>query len=92
MTPSVRLRVNYCTQSDLDCGHPHTRKRRIDKAFPHELRANTPQEWGDLASAWLRSVRRRSGLAALRDYVLRVALSNPAVWAYLAPNVIKNGG
>ena len=51
-------------------GDPHTGKRRIDEAFPHELRVNTnesgnvhpPQEWLDLASGWFRiMVRRRGG-------------------------------
>jgi hypothetical protein len=80
--------------------NPHTGKRRIDEAFPHELRANTNEQemfirlkngatWQVLGSD------RYDGAVGSPPYGITFsewALSNPTAWAYLAPIVIENGG
>ena len=80
--------------------NPHTGKRRIDEAFPHELRANTNEQemfirlkngatWQVLGSD------RYDAAVGSPPYGITFsewALSNPAAWAYLAPIVIENGG
>jgi hypothetical protein len=80
--------------------NPHTGKRRIDEAFPHELRANTNEQemfirlkngatWQVLGSD------RYDAAVGSPPYGITFsewALSNPASWAYLAPIVIENGG
>src|SRR5580704_12072582 len=80
--------------------NPHTGKRRIDQAFPHELRANTNEQemfirlkngatWQVLGSD------RYDAAVGSPPYGITFsewALSNPAAWAYLAPIVIENGG
>ena len=80
--------------------NPHTGKRRIDEAFPHELRSNTNEQemfirlkngatWQVLGSD------RYDAAVGSPPYGITFserALSNPAAWAYLAPIVIENGG
>ena len=80
--------------------NPHTGKRRIDEAFPHELRANTNEQemfirlkngatWQVLGSD------RYDAAVGSPPYGITFsewALSNPAAWAYLAPIVTENGG
>jgi phage terminase large subunit len=80
--------------------NPHTGKRRIDEAFPHELRANTNEQemfirlkngatWQVLGSD------RYDAAAGSPPYGITFsewALSNPASWAYLAPIVLENDG
>src|SRR5271170_8147679 len=80
--------------------NPHTGKRRIDEAFPPELRANTNEQemfirfktgatWQVLGSD------RYDAAVGSPPYGITFsewALSNPAAWAYLAPIVIENGG
>jgi len=75
-------------------------KRRIEEAFPHELRANTNEQemfirlkngttWGVLGSD------RYDAAVGSPPYGITFsewALSNQAAWAYLAPIVIENGG
>ncbi len=80
--------------------NPHTGKRRIDEAFPHELRANTNEQemfirlkngatWQVLGSD------RYDAAVGSPPYGITFsewALSNPASWAYLAPIVLENNG
>jgi phage terminase large subunit len=80
--------------------NPHTGERRIDEAFPHELRANTNEQemfirlkngatWQVLGSD------RYDAAVGSPPYGITFsewALSNPAAWAYFAPIVIESGG
>lgn len=80
--------------------NPHTGKRRIDEAFPHELRANTNEQemfirfrngatWQVLGSDNFDSV---VGSPPAGVTFSEWALSNPAAWGYLAPILLENGG
>jgi phage terminase large subunit len=80
--------------------NPHTGKRRIDEAFPRELRANTNEQemfirlkngatWQVLGSD------RYDAAVGSPPYGITFSewtLSNPAAWAYLAPIVTENDG
>ena len=74
--------------------NPHTGKRRIDEAFPHELRANTNDLKNGATWQVLGSDRYDAAVGS-PPYGITFsewALSNPAAWAYLAPIVIENSG
>jgi phage terminase large subunit len=80
--------------------NPHTGKRRIDEAFPHELRANTNEQEMFIrlknGATWqVLGADRYDAAVGSPPYGITFsewALSNPAAWAYLAPIVIENGG
>src|SRR3984957_6295769 len=80
--------------------NPHTGKRRIDEAFPHELRANTNEQEMFIriknGATWqVVGSDRYDAAVGSPPYGITFsewALSNPAAWAYLAPIVIENGG
>jgi len=80
--------------------NPHTGKRRIDEAFPHELRANTNEQEMFIrfktGATWqvLDSDRYDAAVGSPPAGITfsEWALSNPAAWAYLAPILIENGG
>lgn len=83
-----------------DAVNPHSGKRRIDEAFPHEIRENTRET--DMF------IRFKSGstfqLVGSDNYNALVgtppigltasewALANPTAWAYLSPILAENGG
>lgn len=80
--------------------NPHTGKRRIDEAFPHELRANTNDQemfirfkcgatWQVVGSDNYNS---NVGSPPAGVTFSEWALSNPSAWAYLAPILAENGG
>ena len=80
--------------------NPHTGKRRIDEAFPHELRANTNESEMFIrfknGSTWqvVGSDRYDAAVGSSPAGITfsEWALSNPSAWAYLAPIVIENDG
>ncbi|MFM0439278.1 hypothetical protein PQQ84_22655 [Paraburkholderia strydomiana] len=80
--------------------NPHTGKRRIDEAFPHELRASTRENdmmiklkcgstWQVLGSDNFDSL---VGSPPAGLVFSEWALCNPAAWAYLKPILDENGG
>lgn len=80
--------------------NPHTGKRRIDEAFPKELRASTNEQemfirfkWG---SSWqvIGSDNYQSlvGTPPAGIVFSEWARANPGAWAYLAPILVENGG
>src|SRR5580693_5178407 len=80
--------------------NPHTGRRRIDEAFPHELRANTNESEMFIrlknGSTWqvVGSDRYDAAVGSSPAGITfsEWALSNPSAWAYLAPIVIENDG
>lgn len=80
--------------------NPHTGKRRIDEAFPKELRARTDNQSMTIeflnGSIW-RVVGSDNpdslvGAPPLGIVFSEWALANPSAWAYLAPILDENGG
>lgn len=83
-----------------DAVNPHSGKRRIDEAFPHELRSRTDSQtmtiglkcgsqWGLVGSDRPDSlVGSTLGGLTYSEW----ALSNPTSWAYLAPILAESGG
>lgn len=80
--------------------NPHTGKRRIDEAFPHELRESTnDQEMFirfKIGSTWqaIGSDRYNSLVGAgVAGFVgSEWALANPSAWAYIRPMLEENNG
>lgn len=80
--------------------NPDTGRRRIDEAFPHELRANTNDQEMFIrfkcGSTWqvVGSDRFNAAVGSPPAGITfsEWALSNPAAWAYLAPILVENGG
>jgi phage terminase large subunit len=83
-----------------DAINPHTGKRRIDEAFPHELRKRTREQdmfieftcgstWQVLGSDNFNSL---VGSPPAGIVMSEWALCNPAAWAYLKPILDENGG
>jgi phage terminase large subunit len=80
--------------------NPHTGVRRIDEAFPKELRANTNEQemfirfrngatWQVVGSDNFNSI---VGSPPLGVTFSEWALANPAAWGYLAPILVENDG
>lgn len=80
--------------------NPHSGKRRIDEAFPHEVRASTNDHemfirfkcgstWQVVGSDNFNSL---VGTPPAGIVFSEWALANPAAWAYLAPILVENGG
>jgi phage terminase large subunit len=80
--------------------NPHTGKRRIDEAFPHELRANTVDDemfirfkngatWQVVASDRYDSLV-GAGVAGVT--FSEFALANPSAWGYIRPMIEENNG
>lgn len=80
--------------------NPHTGRRRIDEAFPHELRASTNDHEMFIrfrnGSTWqlMGSDRYDSlvGTPPIGVVMSEFALANPSAWGYLAPILLENGG
>ncbi|MGG1947097.1 hypothetical protein AB1286_20150 [Trinickia sp. NRRL B-1857] len=83
-----------------DAINPHTGKRRIDEAFPLELRKRTREQdmfiefkagstWQVLGSDNFNSL---VGSPPAGIVMSEWALCNPAAWAYLKPILDENGG
>ncbi len=80
--------------------NPHSGKRRIDEAFPAELRANTNDHemfirlksgstWQVIGSDNYQSL---VGTPPAGIVFSEWSKANPAAWAYLAPILLENGG
>jgi phage terminase large subunit len=80
--------------------NPHSGKRRIDEAFPHELRATTNEQemfirfkngatWQVVGSDNFNSI---VGSPPAGVVFSEWALANPSAWAYIAPILAENGG
>ena len=80
--------------------NPHTGKRRIDEAFPHELRESTNEQemfirflngstWQAIGSDRYNSLV-GAGVAGLVGS--EWALANPSAWAYIRPMLEENDG
>ena len=80
--------------------NPHTGKRRIDEAFPHELRSSTNEQEMFIrfinGSTWqaIGSDRYNSLVGAgVAGFVgSEWALANPSAWAYIRPMLEENDG
>ena len=85
-----------------DAVNPHTGKRRIDEAFPHEMRSSTRDHdmqirfhngstWNVVGSD---SVTEGSGIGASTAGIIfsEYALANPSAWAYYRPILEENNG
>jgi hypothetical protein len=80
--------------------NPHTGKRRIDEAFPMELRANTNDHEMFIrfksGATWqvVGSDRYNAAVGTPPAGIVfsEWALSNPAAWGYLAPILLENRG
>lgn len=80
--------------------NPHTGKRRIDEAFPHEVRENTNEQEMFIrfrsGATWqvVGSDRYDSTVGSPPAGVTfsEWALANPAAWGYLAPILVENNG
>lgn len=80
--------------------NPHTGKRRIDEAFPHELRAATNEQEMFIrfvnGSTWqlVGSDRYNSlvGAGVAGVTFSEFALANPSAWAYIRPMLEENDG
>jgi len=83
--------------------NPHTGKRRIDEAFPHELRANTNDStmlirfhngstWNVGGSDAITTGSSGIGSSVAGVIFSEYALANPAAWAFYRPILEENGG
>jgi hypothetical protein len=85
-----------------DAVNPHTGKRRIDEAFPHEIRSSTSEHEMRLkfinGSTWQvigsDSVTSGSGIGSSTAGIVfsEYALANPAAWGYYRPILEENQG
>jgi hypothetical protein len=83
-----------------DAVNPHTGRRRIDEAFPHEIRETTREQdmlirfvngstWQVVGSDNYNSLVGSSPAGVVFS---EYALADPAAWAYLRPILLENGG
>lgn len=91
---------NQCRKAIWDAVNPHTGKKRIDEAFPLEIRENTLQQEMKLVfkngSTWqLMGSDNYDALVGSPPVGLtfsEYALSNPSSWGFLRPIILENGG
>ena len=91
---------SQCRKAIWDAVNPHTGKRRIDEAFPREIRANTREDEMKIifanGSTWqLMGSDKYDSLVGSPPIGLtysEYAISNPASWGYLRPILLENGG
>lgn len=89
-----------CRKAIWDAVNPHSGKRRIDEAFPEELRASTLQNEMKIVfkngSTWqlIGSDNYNSlvGSPPCGVTFSEYALSNPSSWGYLRPILLENNG
>ncbi|QQX91326.1 hypothetical protein IGS75_01400 [Gluconobacter sphaericus] len=83
-----------------DAVNPHTGRRRIDEAFPAEIRATTKEQemfirfingstWQVVGSDNFNSL---VGSTPIGVVFSEWALANPSAWAFLSPILLENGG
>lgn len=92
---------NQCRKAIWQAINPRTGKRRIDEAFPPEIRAGKPNETEMLiplvnGSLWQvtgsDSYNALVGSPPIGIVFSEYALSDPRSWAYLSPILEENGG
>lgn len=91
---------NQCRKAIWDAVNPHTGKKRIDEAFPPEIRANTLQQEMKIifpnGSSWqLMGSDNYDALVGSPPVGLTFSeygLSNPSSWGYLRPILLENKG
>lgn len=91
---------NQCRKAIWDAVNPHTGKKRIDEAFPLEIRENTLQQEMKLVfkngSTWqLMGSDNYNALVGSPPVGLtfsEYALSNPSSWGFLRPIILENKG
>lgn len=91
---------NQCRKAIWDAINPHSGKKRIDEAFPVELRANTLQQEMKIifknGSTWqLMGSDNYDALVGSPPVGLTFSeygLSNPTSWGYLRPILLENKG
>lgn len=91
---------NQCRKAIWDAVNPHTGKKRIDEAFPQEIRANTLQQEMKIifknGSSWqLMGSDNYDALVGSPPVGLTFSeygLSNPTSWGYLRPILLENKG
>ena len=89
-----------CRKAIWDAVNPHTGIKRLEEAFPHEIRENTLQQEMKIVlkngSTWqLMGSDNFNALVGAPPIGLtfsEYALSNPSSWGYLRPMVLENGG
>lgn len=83
-----------------DAVNPHTGKRRIDEAFPAEIRRYTREQEMSIGigptSTWQLvgsdNFNALMGTPPVGVNFSEFALANPAAWAYIRPILLENGG
>lgn len=91
---------NQCRKAIWDAINPHSGKKRIDEAFPQEIRANTLQQEMKIifknGSTWqLMGSDNYDALVGSPPVGLTFSeygLSNPTSWGYLRPILLENKG
>jgi hypothetical protein len=91
---------SQCRKAIWDAVNPHTGKRRIDEAFPKEIRKNTREDEMKIifanGSTWqLMGSDKYDSLVGSPPIGLtysEYAISNPSSWGYLRPILLENGG
>ena len=90
-----------CRKAIWTAVNPHTGKRRIDEAFPHDIRENTNDNemfirFKGTGSTWqcIGSDSFSSAVGASTAGIVfsEYALANPSAWAYFRPMVEENQG
>lgn len=92
--------ANQSRKAIWEAVNPHTGIRRIDEAFPHEIRANTRDAdmllrlktgstWQVVGSDNFNAL---VGSPPIGIVFSEYALSDPAAWSYLQPILEENGG
>lgn len=91
---------NQCRKAIWDAINPHSKKKRIDEAFPKEIREKTLSQEMKIVfkngSTWqLMGSDNYDALVGSPPVGLtfsEYALSNPSSWAFLRPIMLENGG
>lgn len=92
--------ANQARKAIWDAVNPHSGKRRIDEAFPHEIRETTRDQdmfirfkngstWQVVGSDNYNAL---VGSPPVGVVFSEYALSDPSSWAYLRPIMAENGG
>jgi hypothetical protein len=91
---------SQCRKAIWDAVNPHTGKKRIDEAFPEQLRSNTLNQEMKIifknGSSWqlMGSDNYDSlvGSTPIGTTFSEYALSNPNSWGFIRPILLENGG
>lgn len=93
-------KANQARRAIWEAVNPHSGKRRIDEAFPHEIRENTRDHEMMIrfrnGSTWqVVGSDSYSGLIGAPPVGIvfsEYSLADPAAWDYLRPILVENGG